>query len=204
MKKTIVVDCDGVITNWEYAFDIFMAELGFKRGKDSNLIYNIGERYGVDKAQGKKLIKQFNESAAIGYLPPLRDAVQYVTKMAEEGWDFHCVTSLSTNKYAQKLRKMNLAKLFGKDTFSVVTCIGTGADKDEALSIYKDSGYFWIEDKPENCLAGAKQGLKPLLMEHGFNMHDKDFPLMKNWKQIYEYVNNSIQVKMPVGNNGLV
>ena len=56
MKKTILVDCDGVITNWEYVLDIFMAELGFKRVKDSNLIYNIGERYGVDKSQGKKLI----------------------------------------------------------------------------------------------------------------------------------------------------
>ena len=45
--------------------------------------------------------------------------------------------------------------------------------------------------------------MKPLLMEHGFNMHDKDFPLMKNWKEIYEYVNNTIQVKMPVGNTYL-
>jgi len=189
-KKTILVDCDGVVLNWEYAFDIFMEEYGFKKVQGAEYIYNIGERYGVDKAQGKKLIKQFNESAAIGYLPALRDSVQYVTKMAEEGWDFHAITSLSTNKYAQKLRKMNLAKLFGKDTFSCVTCIGTGADKDYALSKYKGSGYYWIEDKPENCLAGAKQGLRPLLMEHGFNMDCKDFPIVKNWKEIYEMVNS--------------
>jgi FMN phosphatase YigB (HAD superfamily) len=189
-KKTILVDCDGVVLNWEYAFDIFMEEYGFKKVQGAEYIYNIGERYGVDKAQGKKLIKQFNESAAIGYLPALRDAVQYVTKMAEEGWDFHAITSLSTNKYAQKLRKMNLAKLFGENTFSCVTCIGTGADKDYALSKYKGSGYYWIEDKPENCLAGAKQGLRPLLMEHGFNMDCKDFPIVKNWKEIYEMVNS--------------
>jgi hypothetical protein len=192
MKKTILVDCDGVVLNWEYAFDIFMQEHGFTKVEGANLMYDMALRYGIDKPQVKKLVKIFNESAAIGYLPPLRDAVQYVTKMAEEGWDFHCITSLSTNKYAQKLRKMNLAKLFGKNTFSVVTCIGTGADKDDALAKYKDSGYFWVEDKPENCLAGAKQGLKPLLMEHGFNMHDKDFPLMKNWKEIYNYVNENL------------
>ena len=190
MKKTIIVDCDGVVLNWEYAFDIFMEEHGFTKVKDASVIYNIGERYGIDKAQGKKLIKIFNESAAIGYLPPLRDAVQYVTKMAEEGWDFHCVTSLSTNKYAQKLRKMNLAKLFGKDTFSVVTCIGTGADKDEALAKFEGSDYYWVEDKPENALAGQKVGLKPILMEHGFNMDNKDFPLVKNWKEIYEIVSS--------------
>ena len=189
MKKTILVDCDGVLTNWEYAFDIFMLEYGFKKVPDANLVYDVGARYGLDKAQGKKLIKQFNESAAIGYLPPLRDAVQYVTKLADEGWDFVCITSLSTNKYAQKLRKMNLAKAFGENTFSCVTCIGTGADKDHALAKYKDSGYFWVEDKPENCLAGLKQGLRPVLMEHGFNMHNTDFPLMKNWKEVYEHVN---------------
>ena len=120
MKKTILVDCDGVLTNWEYAFDIFMLEYGFKKVPDANLVYDIGARYGLDKAQGKKLIKQFNESASIGFLPPLRDAVQYVTKLADEGWDFICITSLSTNKYAQKLRKMNLAKLLSLSKLSPV------------------------------------------------------------------------------------
>ena len=189
MKKTILIDCDGVVLNWEYAFDIFMEEFGFKRVEGSQFIYDISQRYGVEKAQGKKLIKQFNESAAIGYLPPLRDAVHYVTKLADEGWDFHAITSLSTNKYAQKLRKRNLEKLFGEDTFSVVTCIATGAEKDDALSKYAGSGYYWVEDKPENCLAGSKQGLKPLLVEHGFNMNCKDFPLVKNWEEIYKILN---------------
>ena len=118
MKKTILVDCDGVLTNWEYAFDIFMEEHRFKRVEGADYIYNIGERYGIYIHQGKKLIKMFNESAAIGYLPPLRDAVEYVTKMADEGWEFIAITSLSTNKYAQRLRKRNLDKLFGKDTFA--------------------------------------------------------------------------------------
>jgi len=188
MKKTILVDCDGVVLNWEYAFDIFMEEHGFTRCEDANKIYNIGERYGIDKDQGKKLIKMFNESAAIGFLPPLRDAVEYVTKMADEGWEFIAITSLSTNKYAQKLRKRNLDKLFGKDTFVEVTCLATGADKDKALAKYKDSGFYWVEDKPDNALAGQKQGLKPILVEHGFNMDNTEMPLAKNWKEIYEIV----------------
>ena len=190
MKKTILVDCDGVVLNWEYAFDIFMEEHGFTKVKDAGTIYNIGERYGIDKDQGRKLIKIFNESASIGFLPPLRDAVEVVTRMAAEGWQFIAVTSLSTNKYAQKLRKKNLDKLFGKGTFVEVTCLATGADKDKALEKYAGSGCYWVEDKPENALAGAKVGLKPILMEHGFNMDNKDFPLVKNWKEIYEIVSS--------------
>ena len=188
MKKTILVDCDGVVLNWEYAFDIFMEEHGFKQVADANVIYNIGERYGIDKAQGKKLIKMFNESAAIGFLPPLRDAVEVVTQMADEGWRFIAITSLSTNRYAQKLRKRNLDKLFGKGTFITVTCLATGADKDAALAKYAGSDCYWVEDKPENALAGARVGLKPILMEHGFNMDNTDFPLVKNWKEIYNIV----------------
>ena len=188
MKKTIIVDCDGVVLNWEYAFDIFMEEHVFTKVKGAETIYNIGERYGIDKDQGRKLIKIFNESASIGFLPPLRDAVEVVTRMAAEGWQFIAVTSLSTNKYAQKLRKKNLDKLFGKGTFVEVTCLATGADKDAALAKFEGSNCYWIEDKPENALAGAKVGLKPILMEHGFNMDNKDFPLAKNWKEIYEIV----------------
>ena len=190
MKKTILVDCDGVVLNWEYAFDIFMEEHGFKQVADANVIYNIGERYGIDKAQGKKLIKMFNESAAIGFLPPLRDAVEVVTQMADEGWRFIAITSLSTNRYAQKLRKRNLDKLFGKGTFITVTCLATGADKDAALAKYAGSDCYWVEDKPENALAGARVGLKPILMEHGFNMDNTDFPLAKNWKEIYNIVSS--------------
>jgi FMN phosphatase YigB (HAD superfamily) len=189
MKKTIIVDCDGVVCNWEYAFDIFMEEYGFSKVPDGNLIYKVGERYGISNNQGHKMVRIFNESAAIGFLPPLRDAVEVITRMADEGWDFICVTSLSTNKYAQKLRKRNLDKLFGKGTFSEVVCLATGADKDKALLKYKDSGCYWVEDKPANAVAGANVGLKPILMEHGFNMDNTDFPLAKNWKDIYEIVN---------------
>jgi hypothetical protein len=189
MKKTIIVDCDGVVLNWEYAFDIFMQEHGFTKVEGCKCVCMISaQRYGIDLVQGRKLIKIFNESASIGFLPPLRDAVEYVTRMADEGWRFIAITSLSTNRFAQKLRKRNLEKLFGKDTFIEVTCLATGADKDDALAKYAGSGMYWVEDKPVNALAGAKVGLKPILMEHGFNMNNKDFPLAKNWKEIYEIV----------------
>ena len=42
-KKTMLVDCDGVVLNWEYAFDIFMEEYGFKRVDGAEFIYDIGK-----------------------------------------------------------------------------------------------------------------------------------------------------------------
>ena len=40
-----------------------------------------------------------------------------------------------------------------------VTCLDTGADKDEAFAPYKDSGMYWIEDKTANAVLGADMGL---------------------------------------------
>ena len=188
MKKTMLVDADGVIFNWEYAFNLFMEEHGFEQVKDAKLIYNIGFRYDIPEKQGKTMIKHFNESAMIGFLPALRDAQEYITRLADEGWEFICITSLSTNKYAQKLRRKNIDKIFGCGIFKDVICLGTGADKDKVLEQFEGSNLWWIEDKPENALAGEKVGLRPLVMEHGYNMNDDRVRRVKNWKEIYEIV----------------
>jgi hypothetical protein len=189
-NKIILVDADGVLLNWEWAFDIWVQEHGHKRVEQGNRLYDIGERYNIDREQGKKLIKLFNESASIGFLPPLRDAIHYVKKLHQEhGYVFHCITSLSKNRNAQKLREMNLAKLFGETVFEEVVCLATGADKDQALAPYRDSGLFWIEDKVENAEVGASLGLKSIIMEHGFNMNYRGpIPLVKNWAQIYDII----------------
>jgi|TARA_B110000503_G_scaffold50797_1_gene82119 hypothetical protein len=95
--------------------------------------------------------------------------------------------SLDPNAY--KLRKMNLEKLFGENTIDQLVCLDTGADKDEALEPYRNSGLYWIEDKLSNAQLGLDLGLKSILIEHGFNMYD-DIPegmqKVVNWKEIYE------------------
>jgi len=191
MNKVILTDADGVLLNWEYAFTCWMEQHGHTQVENANFLYDIGKRFGLESNNmGHRLVRQFNESAAIGFLPALRDAVYYVKRLHEEhGYTFRCITSLSLDKNAYKLRKMNLEKLFGETAFEELVCLGTGADKDEALEQYRDSGLYWIEDKLSNAQLGLDLGLKPILIEHGFNMDD-DIPegmqKVVNWKEIYE------------------
>jgi uncharacterized HAD superfamily protein len=190
-NKIILVDADGVLLDWEYAFDVYLQQHGFNKVPGGNLKYDIGKRYGIEYDQGRKLIKIFNESAHIGFLPPLRDAMYYVKRLHEEhGYVFHAITSLSQDINACELRKMNLQKLFGKTAFERFVFLDTGADKDEALEPYRDSGYYWIEDKIVNAQVGRDLGLKSLLMEHGHNMDytDPEIPRVRNWREIYEIV----------------
>lgn len=183
--KLILVDCDGVLLDWKYGFYTWMKEKGFKVVQNGT--YEVAETFGIDKQAAKKLIREFNESARIGFLPGLRDSIKYVKKLHDEGYVFHCITSLSTDYYAGKLREYNLETLFGKGVFEKVVCLDCGADKDEGLAPYKDSGCIWVEDKPENAECGLKLGLRSVLIEHDFNKDyvNENVPKFKNWKDLY-------------------
>jgi hypothetical protein len=189
-QKTILVDCDGVLLDWESAFDTWMASHGYQINPGGEDQYSMTLRYPVTKDVAGQLIKTFNESAAIGFLPALRDAVHYVKRLHEEhGYVFHCITSLSQDPNAVRLREMNLVKLFGHTVFEKVICLGTGADKDHALEPYRNSGLYWVEDKPENADVGHSMGLQSLLMEHGHNVdHVCPYPVVKNWREIYAII----------------
>ena len=189
--KTILTDCDGVILDWEEGFSVWMEHHGHQKVEGYQYLYNIGQRYGMSSEAGNKLVKQFNESAAIGFLPPLRDAQFFVKKLHEQHqYKFICITSLSLDPYAKYLRERNLKKLMG-DAFIDVICLDTGADKDEILKEYGGNfpGNYWIEDKPENVDWGIDAGLKGILVEHGHNMDYKGTAtIVKNWEDIYNII----------------
>jgi hypothetical protein len=186
--KLILVDCDGVLADWEYGFTKWMKQHGYEPVVHN--VYDIAETFGMDKAESKRYVRLFNESAACGWLPAFRDSVKYVRKLHEEhGYIFRVITSLSLDEYAGKLRKKNLEALFGKTAFESIICLDTGADKDEALAPYAGSGCFWVEDKVENAKLGYDLGLDALLMKHN---HNKDYKgpvrMVNNWHDIYNKI----------------
>lgn len=188
----VLTDIDGCVLDWEEGFTVWMDHRGHTQVPGYKEHYGIDTRYGMEKSVSKKLVEQFNSSAAIGFLPPLRDA-QYYIKLLHEKLQvkFVAVTSLSDDPYAKKLRERNLAKLFGDNTFEEVICLPCGADKDDILeelkAKYADS--IWIEDKTTNARVGAALGYETLLIEHKYNMHDQgDFTLVKGWETIYNYI----------------
>ena len=189
--KIILTDCDGVVLDWEEGFSVWMEHHGHNKVDGYQYVYSIGDRYGLSREQGNKLVKQFNESAAIGFLPPLRDAQYFVKKLHEQHqYKFICITSLSLDPYAKYLRERNLKKLMG-DAFIDVICLDTGADKDIILKEYgaKYSGNYWIEDKPENVNWGIDAGLEGILIEHGHNLDYKgNATIVKNWEDIYKII----------------
>lgn len=193
-NKIILTDADGVLLDWEWAFRVWMTERGYKFrevGKKNYYLHHHYEEMTSDEI--KKLVKFFNESAAIGFLPALRDSMYYVKRLHEEhNYRFRVITSLSVDENAGKLRRMNLNKLFG-DAIEDVIFLDTNEDKTRALLPYKDSKLWWIEDKFPNFQTGINLGLSSILMIHGFNMHEdtRGGYVAKDWKEIYNIVTSS-------------
>jgi len=187
-NKVILTDCDGVLLDWVTQFHDWMTSKGYVQ--EVSDIYDISTMYGIEKQQGCALVREFNESAWMGFLPAFRDARSGVAKLVEAGYQFVVITSLSLDEKARLLRISNLKNIFGKDVFTDVICLDTGADKDDELVKYQDSELYWIEDKTENAECGLKYGLKPIIIthEHNKDCNNTDIARCDDWVEIADLI----------------
>jgi len=183
--KLILVDVDGVLLDWSNAFNAWMEDNGYT-AEDQLHTYDIAAVYGISQEERMNCVRTFNESNAIGWLEPHKDAVEYIPKIHDEhGYKFEVISSMSESKIARDRRINNLNNVFG-DVFSDYIFLDTAACKQDVLNKYKDSGCFWIEDKEENAQAGLNAGLTSLIMKHNFNRSSTVAPIVDDWKQFYE------------------
>lgn len=187
MKK-ILTDCDGVILNWESAFHEWITARGYD--KIVHNTYDLSVAYGIQQHRAHDVVREFNNSAWMGWLKPFRDAQTGVAQLFDNGYRFHVITSLSNDPYAKQLRWINLDEQFGADTFDDLTCLDTGAEKHHELEPYRDSGLWWIEDKWENAVLGADMGLRSIIIDHPHNSMENDPRITRvtSWSEIVDLV----------------
>ena len=197
-NRIILTDVDGVLLEWEHHFTKWMLQktLFDDRGSryhphrllpDKQDTYWMEERFGLTKNEIRIQIREFNRSAWMGTQRPMIGSQTWVKLLAAEGWTFIPITSQTSDKPAQELRKRRLGELFGEHVFTNYHILGTGADKDSALAEFHNTGLYWVEDKPANAVAGLKYGLKPILIDQPYN-RDFNHPeviRVSNWKQIH-------------------
>jgi FMN phosphatase YigB (HAD superfamily) len=190
MDKRIILDCDGVLLDWAYAFDVWMAEHGYSKISNTNQYYEQTRRYGISQVEAVSQIKKFNESGCVGFIPAFRDSVEYVTKLSKLDWKFEVISCLDKDKYAQKLRRKNLLHLFG-DVFDFIDCgLDFTVGKEQyLLDRYNGKNYYWIEDSVNYAESGKKVGLKSIIMDHPYNK-EWNGCRVKNWKEVYEIITN--------------
>jgi len=191
VDKIILTDVDGVLLDWEEKFKTWIMRQGYKFNPTYDSHYGINERYGIPHGLGLQLVEKFNSSSDFESLPPWRDSVDYVKKLATEGWQFVAITTAGEHPWTHGLRWSNLINVFGEGVFKSLHVLPIHGDKSVELKKYKDSGLFWIEDKLSNAELGIKLGLQPLLMDAPYNKdYNGAIRRVKNWKEIYSIINS--------------
>jgi len=187
----IITDCDGVLLDWVFAFDVWMSEQGYQKLPDANQHFYQTKRYAISEQDALNFVKRFNESGSVGYIPAYKDAVEYVTKFAKQGYRFEVISSLHMDKYAQKLRIENLKHLFG-DVFDYIDCSldFTKGKKNILSQRYINTGYIWLEDSVSHAEAGDEIGMTTYIFDHPYNQHYKG-RRVKNWKELYDATSRS-------------
>lgn len=188
-KKLILTDADGVLFDWVTGFNAWMEGKGYNRLPDTEFHYTIENWYNISHEHAMELVSHYNSSAAIGYLGPYLDSVEYVKKLHDiHGYKFVVITAMGHDPYAIKLRERNLTDIFG-DVFEDVLVVGLLKSKLELLKLYEPA--IWIEDKPSAAEEGLVVGHRTYLFEHGHNGHmstSHDITRVHKWKEIYNSI----------------
>jgi len=200
-EKVILVDCDGVLMDWYYAFDQFMTtEKGHKRVSEvPDMTLHSTYDCTVEALYG--YIQQFNWSTSVGKLPPYKNAIYYIDLLhRKHGYIFHMITSMvrddwndeDNNELARQARMKNTRRLFGETAFDKYL-FTTDGDKMPFLAQYRDTGCFFIDDHPEHVKAANEVGLEGLLMYHDYNANagaEGHLTMFSDWQYIYRYITN--------------
>lgn len=194
-EKIILTDADGCLFNWNCTFNQFMIDKGYHivPGEEEN--YSVAKRFGLNSDVKMNFVKEFNHSDRIRNLPPHADAKEFVAKLNSEGYKFIVVTSLSQKPSAHEYREHNLKEQFG-DAIIGLHCLRIGVHKAEKLKQWQGSNMFWIEDHVSNAVAGAKLGLRSIVIDHVYNTrYDLEDHLLyartsqdEPWADIYEII----------------
>lgn len=180
--KILLTDIDGVVLDWQKHFNKYLDHYYPGEELFDPTVFAQGERTG-------KIIKEFNNSAWIGFLEPWKDSVEVLTELNHMGWKIYGCTSMGTDQYANALRKKNIETLM-PDVFAQLEIIPFMQPKGNWLAPWKGSGAVWVEDKWSNAIIGADMGIKTFLMKQSYNSKQdyQGVEKVDNWRQIYNKV----------------
>jgi len=169
MKQPVILDCDGVLLDWERGFREW---LGSKHGRvlcaKGPTSWDLSSWTGLPHAETMDFIKRFARTRSFRELVPLPGAIETVQALRKRGHPLFVLTSCDSK--ASEARQANLDFWF-KDAFQNVCCLDLGKSKRSILKAAQEfvGPCYWVEDNMKNAIDGHLEGHKAFLIKQRHN-----------------------------------
>lgn len=164
MKKTVLMDVDGVILRYAEGFtDWVENRYELVRTPEWGLTYSFTPWYDTFMPMGD-LIEEFNDTVHAGALLPYKDMVKSMENAAIDfGVDFCLITKFGTGANLKRSRRGNLGRFISNEIVSDVIFVPINGSKAPYLEPWRNTNALYVEDCPTNADIGLRMGLDVVL-----------------------------------------
>jgi len=193
MTLQILLDCDDVLLNWIGGFRQYAATRLQRTVTGDPDSWQMGAWLGTTDEVALELVEEFNASVHFSRLVSVDGSQDVVYQwMLDPDVRLHVITSCSSDRQTVKLRRSNIARVFGEDTFDSIHCLDLGQSKLKILQSWK-RGAVWVEDNYKNALLGAEAGHSVFIRKRPHNaefqdLHDDRLTWFETWEQLEELI----------------
>ena len=179
----IGIDIDDTITeSWKYLMPIYSKEFNVRIDEKTEPYYNAVK----EVATFDEYIEVNRKIENIKKEVPLKKNVAIILKkLKKEGHMIIFITARGrayndpykfTKEYLDKYN-VPYDKIIIDSWDKATVC------KNEKIDLF-------IDDRPKHCEEVANSGIDVLMMETNYNKENNEIKKVKDWKEIYEYINN--------------
>lgn len=170
-KPWVLLDCDGVLLDWDAGIRNFVEQHRPHLGDPGNFdehSYDLTGRMDITREEANQLVWDFHHSEDYLQLQPMPGAVKAIQELSKF-CNLVVITACGTDPHVVEARKQGLNQVFG-DVFFAVHCTDGFEEKKHYLQQY-DPGY-WIEDHAKNALMGKLYGHQSFLIDAPYNQDE--------------------------------
>lgn len=175
MLKTLLVDIDSVLLDFDAGFEQFMSKKGFGKLPHNANKETFDQQYQMSADEIDDLIREFSLSTGFANLHPYKDALEGFETLVNRYNERNevsviAITSCGKHSKTQDSRIKNISRYFG-NLISEVIFLEIHERKRPTLSNWAGTGSLWIEDNARNAIDGFNLGLRSVIVDQRYNRH---------------------------------
>lgn len=181
----IGIDVDDTITNtYDYLLDKIATYYKIDSKELISRKLNYNDFFNNNDFPNYTVFVEENYDKYISKVPIKDDAVEYLNKLYDEGYEIYIISARHTEEYKDPYRITKNYLL--KNNISYNKIIIGSFNKGKTCE--EEHIDLFIDDNIDNCMSAKKYGVNTLLFDAKFNRDNNNLRRVYSWKEIYDII----------------